>query len=519
MDTQTQEPSKPYDWLQTVSRALVDHDEVPMLGAAPPFSWEQFSQRIAQTFELQDFGIETGEWGWRDCDDLSSGLGTPLRAVHFTLSPLDGLGTLLIADAHIETLMAWLLKHEAGVLQLPDGDYKEAFFRYCILESIAAYQAVSEDSTLTPAMIASDDLPTTDALCLDITVRYGAETVAARLALSPELRKAWQHHFVAGAPPAHARQVSETASTQVTVECGSVTMKADEWKTLNVGDLLIPDRCSLTPPPRGTNGESARTVQGRVTLALEGTTIFVADIEEDNIKIVGYPAAVQQPNQSGVEPMTDDFSAQPEEEEEEEENGEFEEFDEFDEDAFADEEDEGTAEGAESEDEGLFAEEEAAPPEGGAPEAEATPEAHAGDVGAATEAPAAEAGAAEPQGEVPAEEASAEAAELAAAGAVPAAAAAMPEPETASEAPSAAEPAPRAAPVAPEEIPLTIKLEVARLQMNAKTLMELQPGNLLELDARPESGIDLVVNGKKVAQGELVQVGSVLGVRILEIGK
>lgn len=69
-----------------------------------------------------------------------------------------------------------------------------------------------------------------------------------------------------------------------------------------------------------------------------------------------------------------------------------------------------------------------------------------------------------------------------------------------------------------EEIPLSIVVEVGRLQMSIKKLTELQPGNLLELDIRPEDGVDLVVSGKRIAKGELLRIGDVLGVRILDIG-
>ncbi|CCB92086.1 putative type III secretion translocase SctQ [Waddlia chondrophila 2032/99] len=72
--------------------------------------------------------------------------------------------------------------------------------------------------------------------------------------------------------------------------------------------------------------------------------------------------------------------------------------------------------------------------------------------------------------------------------------------------------------ISPNDIPLSIILEVGRLKMSMQTLMDLQPGNTIELDIRPESGIDLVVNGSRVAKGELLQVGENLGIRILELG-
>ena len=70
----------------------------------------------------------------------------------------------------------------------------------------------------------------------------------------------------------------------------------------------------------------------------------------------------------------------------------------------------------------------------------------------------------------------------------------------------------------PGEIPLSVVVEVGRLKMSMQTLMDLKPGNLVELDVLPESGIDLVVNGSRVAKGELLQVGDNLGIRILELG-
>lgn len=67
-------------------------------------------------------------------------------------------------------------------------------------------------------------------------------------------------------------------------------------------------------------------------------------------------------------------------------------------------------------------------------------------------------------------------------------------------------------------MPITIHLEVGRLQMSLQQLMELQPGNLLELNIRPEDGVDLVVGGKRIAKGELLRIGEALGVRVLDIG-
>lgn len=72
--------------------------------------------------------------------------------------------------------------------------------------------------------------------------------------------------------------------------------------------------------------------------------------------------------------------------------------------------------------------------------------------------------------------------------------------------------------ISPSEIPLNIVVEVGRIQMSMQKLMEIEPGNTLELDVHPENGVDLVVNGRRIGKGELLRIGESLGVRILDIG-
>ena len=72
--------------------------------------------------------------------------------------------------------------------------------------------------------------------------------------------------------------------------------------------------------------------------------------------------------------------------------------------------------------------------------------------------------------------------------------------------------------VSAHEVPLTLTVEVTRLKINLEKLLQLKPGNLIELPVRPEQGVDLILNGKKVAKGELVKLGETLGVKILQIG-
>jgi flagellar motor switch protein FliN len=73
--------------------------------------------------------------------------------------------------------------------------------------------------------------------------------------------------------------------------------------------------------------------------------------------------------------------------------------------------------------------------------------------------------------------------------------------------------------VTTQEIPLMLTVEVARLQITLEKLLQLSPGNVLELPVHPEQGVSVVVGGKKVAKAELVKLGDLLGIKILQLGE
>lgn len=67
-----------------------------------------------------------------------------------------------------------------------------------------------------------------------------------------------------------------------------------------------------------------------------------------------------------------------------------------------------------------------------------------------------------------------------------------------------------------KELPLQVTVELARLRMTVNQLTKLAPGNFLELPIHPEQEVALTVNGQKIGRAELVYLGDVLGIRILE---
>lgn len=68
-----------------------------------------------------------------------------------------------------------------------------------------------------------------------------------------------------------------------------------------------------------------------------------------------------------------------------------------------------------------------------------------------------------------------------------------------------------------KDVPLSIQIEMGKIKMSLEKLMSLQPGEVIETTINPQENVSLILNNKIVAKGELIKVGDVIGVRILEI--
>ena len=67
------------------------------------------------------------------------------------------------------------------------------------------------------------------------------------------------------------------------------------------------------------------------------------------------------------------------------------------------------------------------------------------------------------------------------------------------------------------DVEIPISVEVGRAQMSLESVLKLVPGSVLALDKKAEEPVDLRVNGKLVARGEVVLVDDVYGLRVTQI--
>jgi flagellar motor switch protein FliN/FliY len=67
------------------------------------------------------------------------------------------------------------------------------------------------------------------------------------------------------------------------------------------------------------------------------------------------------------------------------------------------------------------------------------------------------------------------------------------------------------------DIPLKVSVELGRANVVIKDLLQLGQGSVLELDKLAGEPLEVLVNGKLVARGEVVVVNEKFGIRLTDI--
>jgi flagellar motor switch protein FliN/FliY len=67
------------------------------------------------------------------------------------------------------------------------------------------------------------------------------------------------------------------------------------------------------------------------------------------------------------------------------------------------------------------------------------------------------------------------------------------------------------------DVAVTLALEVGRARMSVRDLLQLAPGAVVELDRLAGEPLDVLVNGIRIARGEVVVVNEKFGIRLTDV--
>ncbi len=70
-----------------------------------------------------------------------------------------------------------------------------------------------------------------------------------------------------------------------------------------------------------------------------------------------------------------------------------------------------------------------------------------------------------------------------------------------------------------KDLQLNVFIELGRTQMPIKEILELERGYVIELDKLASEPVDIYVNNKKIAEGEVVVIDKHFGIRITNLNE
>jgi flagellar motor switch protein FliN/FliY len=67
------------------------------------------------------------------------------------------------------------------------------------------------------------------------------------------------------------------------------------------------------------------------------------------------------------------------------------------------------------------------------------------------------------------------------------------------------------------DVPVELAVEIGRTRMTIGETLELRPGSVVSLDRLAGEPVDLLVNGKRIARGEVVAIDEEFGLRLTDV--
>ena len=67
------------------------------------------------------------------------------------------------------------------------------------------------------------------------------------------------------------------------------------------------------------------------------------------------------------------------------------------------------------------------------------------------------------------------------------------------------------------DVPVELAVEIGRTRMTIGQTLELRPGSVVSLNRLAGEPVDLLINGKPIARGEVVVIDEEFGLRVTEV--
>lgn len=370
-------------YLKNLTATLKNLEIIPLYGFPPTFSIEAYGQALSSTFKVSPFEIEVKKTDFYQ--NILEGMGASPLIRPFVLSPLPEEFFLVIPKSQVPTLVKSLMSEGKIQKSFSDETLEQSFIQVSLLVGCQTFNELNSFEGLLAGFADPCPPPEEGALCHDLSIKIGTETIIARLVCTLKGLSAFRSFYESKQQPLSLDSKNIHLPISLSYEVGKTNLSLSEWQKANVGDCVLLDRCSI----------DLEKEKGTAILTLNSTPLFDVRLKGSEAKIIDYVMTQKEIA------MTDESPVPPQ-----------------------------------------------------------TPEENDQELSV--------------------------------------------EPEI--------------QPLPAGEIPLTLTVELDRFEMPLEKVMQLKPGNTLELCKNKNLHINLTVNGKCIATGELVRLGEATGVKILKLG-
>jgi len=259
------------------------------------FNWSDYiTDRLAESFDLPSKAIELPASEIEEAlakalhaGSLRLGSDSPAPASQQQAAELIGSGlsgsiylpvfgaaaTWILSESALRTLFAQLLRKTLGPDESLAPDLAHAIQNVLAAQALEA-AARAGFAAAEGALIQQSAPPTESGALYPLTCTIDETKVPFQLFVPYSLLTKLEKK-----PSRPTPEQMHSWKTQIALEVGSVNLLLSDLKTLNHGDCLVLDRCTLDPT----------TYHGTLTFTLKGKALFRAKFKDRECKLLDYP--------------------------------------------------------------------------------------------------------------------------------------------------------------------------------------------------------------------------------------
>jgi flagellar motor switch protein FliN len=294
--------------LDRIDESLLGLDRKPQFAWPPHFPKKAMEEVLQKLFSHPELELTIRQRGWVKPEEIHHGMGQKVHVLAFECSPLVAPAFFLLNQEDLKGLMQELLGGEKVAAPFYNSDVVTGFTHYLCLEILQFIEGLKCFSPFSPKLAPlpenqSQLLKEHPHFLVDVSIKTDKRVIWGRLVISELFRDEWNKEASQFPKAPFSEEQLNQLSVDVACVAGTSDITKHEWERVEVGDLLLLDKCHFFPEEQ----------RGNITLYAGKNQIFRGKLKDGELKILEIPNF----EEKGA-PMDEEFEDEPPIEEEDE---------------------------------------------------------------------------------------------------------------------------------------------------------------------------------------------------------